>query len=52
MSKIIEFKIKDIQPEREVVFKEFGIPKIDLVSKKIQQEQRTLLPRTRKMDAV
>ena len=37
MSKIIEFKIKDIQPEREVVFKEFGIPKIDLVSEKIHR---------------
>jgi hypothetical protein len=36
MGKIIEFKIEDIQPEREVVFKEFGIPKIDPVSKKIQ----------------
>ncbi|NQV19255.1 MAG: hypothetical protein HQ534_12030 [Armatimonadetes bacterium] len=37
MSHIIRFKIKDIQPEKEVVFKEFGIPKIDLVSEKIQQ---------------
>ena len=37
MSKIIEFKIKDIQPEREVVFKEFGIPKNNSVSEKIQQ---------------
>ncbi len=37
MSHIIRFKIKDIQPEREVVFKEFGIPKIDIVSKKIQK---------------
>ena len=37
MNHIIKFKIKDIQPEKEVVFKEFGIPKIDLVSEKIQQ---------------
>ena len=37
MIKIVEFRIKEIQPEKEVVFKEFGIPKIDLVSKKIQQ---------------
>ena len=37
MIKIVEFRIKDIQPEKEVIFKEFGIPKIDLVSQKNQQ---------------
>lgn len=37
MSHIIEFEIKDIQPERDIVFKEFGIPKVDSVSEKIQQ---------------
>ena len=37
MNNIISFKIKDIQPDKEVVFKEFGISKIDLVSKIIQQ---------------
>ncbi len=37
MSKIVEFGIMEIQPEKEVVFKEFGIPKIDLVSEKNQQ---------------
>ncbi len=36
MSKIIKFKIKDFLPEKDVVFKEFGIPEIDLVSEKIQ----------------
>jgi hypothetical protein len=37
MSKIIEFGIMEIQPEKDIVFKEFGIPKIDLVSEKNQQ---------------
>ncbi len=37
MNKIISFKIKDIQPEKDIVFKEFGIPKIDFVSEKIQR---------------
>ncbi len=37
MSKIVEFEIMEIRPEKEVVFKEFGIPKIDLVSEKNQQ---------------
>ena len=36
MSNIIEFEINGIQPEKGVVFKEFGIPKINLVSEKIQ----------------
>ena len=37
MNKIVSFKIKDIQPEKSIVFKEFGIPKIDLISEQIQQ---------------
>ncbi|MCK4311377.1 MAG: hypothetical protein KAW88_01435 [Candidatus Cloacimonetes bacterium] len=37
MSHIIEFKVKDIQPEKDIVFKEFGIPKNNSVSEKIQQ---------------
>ena len=36
MSKIIEFGIMEIQPEKDIVFKEFGIPRIDKVSEKIQ----------------
>ena len=36
MSKIVEFEIKEIQPEKDIVFKELGIRRMDLITERVQ----------------